>query len=142
MAAKLRVLVDVNVILDVLQRREPYYAASAGVLASIEAGQVEGAIAAHAVTTLYYLIAKGQPSARARTTLTDLCQFLVIAPIDQTVIEEALNLPCRDFEDAVQMIAALHHGAQYLITRNVHDYQTGPLPALQPAEFLALLAGS
>ncbi|MDI7277653.1 MAG: PIN domain-containing protein [Anaerolineae bacterium] len=142
MAAKPRVLIDVNVILDVLQKREPHYAASAGVLASIEARRVEGAMAAHSVTTLFYLIARGQSPAQARATLTDLGQFLAIAPVDQAVIEQALNLPCPDFEGAVQMIAALHYGAQYLITRNVQDYRAGPLPALQPAEFLALLASS
>ncbi len=142
MAAKPRVLVDLNVILDVLQRRVPHYAASAGVLASIEAGRVEGAMAAHTVTTLFYLIAKGRSPEQARATLTDLRQFLAIAPVDQAVIEEALNLPCSDLEDAVQMMAAVHHGAQYLITRNVQDYRAGPLPVLQPAEFLAVLANS
>ncbi len=142
MAAKLRVLVDVDVILDVLQKREPHYAASAAVLASIEAGQAKGAMAAHTFTTLYDLIAKGQSSEDVRAVLTNLRQFLAIAPVDQSVIDEALNLACRDFEDAVQMIAALHDGAQYFITRNVQDYQAGPLPALRPAEFLALLAGT
>lgn len=142
MAAKLRVLVDVDVILDVLQQREPHYAASAGVLASIETGRMQGAMAAHAVTTLFYLVAKAQSPQQARAMLTDLRQFLAIAPVDEATIEEALNLPYRDFEDAVQMIAAVHDGAQYLITRNVQDYQAGPLPALRPAELLALLAGS
>jgi len=37
------------------------------------------------------------------------------------------------------MVAAVHDGAQYLITRNVQDYQLGPLPALRPVEFLTLL---
>ncbi len=139
MAAKLRVLVDLNIILDTLQRREPFYPASARVLASIETGQAEGAMAAHTVTTLFYLIQKDESPEQARATLTDLMQFLPVAPVGQATIEEALNLPYRDFEDAVQMIAALHYGAQYVVTRNVHDYQAGPLPALQPAEFLALL---
>lgn len=137
-----KVLVDLNVILDVLQRREPHYTASAAVLASIEAGRVEGAMAAHVVTTLYCLIAKSRSSEQARTTRTDLRGFLAIAPVNQGVIEEALNLPCPDFEDAAQMVAALHYGAQYLITRNVRDYEAGPLPALQPAEFLALVGSA
>ena len=42
-------------------------------------------------------------------------------------------------EDAVQMIAAVRGGAAYLVTRNAPDYRAGPLPALQPAELLALL---
>lgn len=139
MAARPRILVDLNVILDTLQKREPFYAASARVLASIETGQVEGAMAAHSATTLFSLIAKDRSPAQARATLTALMQFLAIAPVDQATIEEALNLSYRDFEDAVQMVAALRCGAQYVVTRNVDDYQSGPLPALRPAEFLTLL---
>jgi hypothetical protein len=48
-------------------------------------------------------------------------------------------LPCQDFEDAVQMMAAVRMGADYVITRNPRDYKEGPLPALLPAELLALL---
>jgi predicted nucleic acid-binding protein len=139
MAARIRVLVDLNVVLDVLQGREPFYTSSAQVLANLETGAAEGAIAAHAVTTLFYLIAKSGSADQARATLTEILRFLSIAAVDQEVTEEALNLPYRDFEDAVQMMAAVHYGAQYLITRNVQDYQTGPLSALRPVEFLALL---
>jgi hypothetical protein len=59
--------------------------------------------------------------------------------VDQAVIEQALILPYRDFEDAVQMMAAVRSGVDYLVTRDVQDYESGPLPALQPAELLPLV---
>ena len=34
---------------------------------------------------------------------------------------------------------AVRAGAGYLVTRNVPDFRAGPLPALEPAELLALL---
>ena len=139
MVARIRVLVDLTVVLDVLQSREPFYASSAQALATMGTGAAEGAIAAHAVTTLFYLIAKNGTAEKVRATLTELMRFLSIATVDKEVIEEALKLPYRDFEDAVQMVAAVHDGAQYLITRNPQHYQLGPLPALRPVEFLALL---
>jgi hypothetical protein len=49
------------------------------------------------------------------------------------------NPTTSDFEDAVQMMAAVQADAQYLVTRNVQDYKAGPLPALQPVELLALV---
>ena len=139
MAGKLKVLIDLNLILDVLQRRESFYATSARVLACAETGVVEGLVAAHTMTTLFYLIAKDRSPEVARIALTELLRFLSIAAVDHTTIEQALNLPYGDFEDAVQMMAAVQAGAQYVITRNAQDYQAGPLPALQPAELLALL---
>jgi len=139
MAAKLRVLIDLDVILDVLQRWQPFYDVSARVLAAVETGQVEGWIAAHSITTLFYLYTKYQSAEQARIKIGELLSILPVAAVDQTVIEQALNLPFRDFEDAVQMTAALHAGAQYLITRNVPDYKGGPIPALDPAELLTLV---
>jgi len=70
MPTKLRVLIDVNVILDVLQRREPFYAMSARVLACAETGLVEGRVAAHSLTTLFYVLAKYQSAEQARVTLS------------------------------------------------------------------------
>ena len=139
MAASLRVLIDLNVILDVLQRREPFYDMSARVLAAAETRIVEGWVAAHSLTTLFYLLARYQSAEQARVALTDLLTLLSVAAVDHAVIEQALNLPYPDFEDAVQMMAASRSGMNYLITRNVRDYGLGPLPVLQPAELLALL---
>jgi predicted nucleic acid-binding protein len=136
---KPRVLFDLNIILDVLQERKNYYEFSAQLLAFAETGKVQGWLAAHSVTTLFYLISKDKSPEEARVTLTSLLQFLRIAPVDQTTIEQALNLPYKDFEDAVQMIAALQVKADYLLTRNVRDYQPAPLDVVQPVELLAIL---
>jgi predicted nucleic acid-binding protein len=137
--ARPSVLFDLGVILDVLQRREPFFDRSARALASAETGQVQGWVAAHSLTTLFDLLATYQSAEKARLVLTGLMTFLAVAQVDQAVVEQALNLPYSDFEDAVRLIAALRSGAQYLVTRNVQDYKAGPLPVLQPAELLALL---
>lgn len=139
MANTPRVIIDLNVILDVLQRRDPFYEASAALLAAAETGRVDGYMAAHSITTLFYLLQKGKSSAEARATITNLLQFLKIAPIDQTTIEQSLNLDYGDFEDAVQMMSAVQCRADYLITRNIKDYQPALLPVLQPVDFLATL---
>jgi len=139
MAAAPRVLIDLNVILDVLQRREPHFAASSQVLACAETGRIEAYVAAHSLTTLFYLIAKDRSADRARVILSDLLRFLTVAGIEQQTIRAALELPYPDFEDALQMVAALEVGAEYLVTREAGGYKAGPLPVLQPIELLALL---
>lgn len=138
-ADKSQVLFDLNIILDVLQERQDFYDFSAHLLAFAETGIIQGWLAAHSVTTLFYLIAKDKSPEQARVTLTSLLQFLKIAPVDQNTIEQALNLPYRDFEDAVQMMAALQIHADYLLTRNVRDYQPAPMEVVQPVELLAIL---
>jgi predicted nucleic acid-binding protein len=137
--AALRVLIDTNVVLDVLQVREPFFEASKRLLAAAETGGVQGMIAAHTVTTLFYLISKDKSSGQARTTITNLLQFLKVASVDQSTIEQALNLSYPDFEDAVQMLSAVQSKCDFLISRNVDDFKPGLLPVLSPVDFLATL---
>lgn len=96
-------------------------------------------VTAHSWITLFYLYAKEQSASLARVRLTELLQFFSVASVDQVVIEQALNLPYADFEEAVQMMAAVRSGADYLVTRNIQDYKAGPLPVIKPVELLALL---
>ncbi len=139
MANKPGVLIDLNVILDVLQKREPFYEASARLLSAAETGKIEGYIASHCLTTLFYLIQKDKGKAVARATITNILQIVKIAPVDQTTIEQALNLELPDFEDAVQMMAAVQCKLDFLVTRNLKDYQPALLPVLQPVDLLATI---
>jgi len=61
-----RVLFDTNVVLDVLLDRQPYVEASASAWAAVETGASEGMLAAHALTTIYYLVRKERGDAQAR----------------------------------------------------------------------------
>jgi len=139
MAAKPKAFFDLNIILDVLQNREPFYEASAQLLAYAETGKIQGFVAPHSLTTLFYLISKDQSAAKARATITNLLQFLAVAKIDQSTIEQAMSLSYRDFEDAVQMIAAVQCKADYFVTRNPKDFQPPLLTVIQPSELIALV---
>jgi len=139
MAAKIKAFFDLNIIMDVLQNREPFYEASAQLLACAETGKIQGFIAPHSLTTLFYLVSKDQSAAKARATITNLLQFLSVAKIDQSTIEQAMSLAYRDFEDAVQMIAAVQCKADYFVTRNQKDFQPPMLTVIQPSELIALI---
>jgi hypothetical protein len=106
------------------------FAASAQVLACAEMGQIEAYVAAHSLTTVFYLIAIDRSADQARIVLGDLLRFFVVAGIDQRTIEEALELPYSDFEDALQMVAAIQAGADYLVTGDVVGLRAGSLRAL------------
>lgn len=135
----LRILIDLNIVVDALTERQPFFEASAQVLAAAETGEFEGWIAAHSVTTLFYLLEKDSSNAAARVYLTKLIRFLKIATVDAATIDRALALPYDDFEDAVQMMAAVYANCAYVVTRDRDGFKAGPLPAVSPAELLALI---
>lgn len=134
-----RVLVDVNVVLDVLLARAPHAAASTACLAAIEARRVEGFLSAHAVTTLAYLVGRARGRAEERKVVQDLCALFAIAPVDGTTIQRALVLPLEDFEDAVTAAAAEAAGCEAILTRDASGFSGSPLPGVDPAFWLAML---
>jgi predicted nucleic acid-binding protein len=140
MAERPLVLFDVNVILDVLQPRRPFYDDSAASFAAAETGKITGLAAAHTVTTLFYLLVRWGSQDSARAHIVDLLSVLSVAAVDARVIEQALALPYRDLEDAVQMAAAHQARADYLVTRDRAGYGPGLIPAVTPAELHALIS--
>lgn len=138
MASKLQLLIDLNVILDVLQKREPFYADSAAIIDMVANKNATGFLAAHSITTLFYILRKTHDAQTAHALISQLLRFFTIAPANQAVIHEALQLGWKDFEDAVQMITAVHVEASYLLTGNPKDFQTKLVPVLTPTQFLRI----
>jgi predicted nucleic acid-binding protein len=135
----LRIFLDVNVILDVLAEREPWVEASASVLALCEIDEVEGIVAAHSITTLYYLTTKHLSRKKATAAMVDLLKLVSVAAVTQDVILKAISLGWTDLEDAVQGVCALESGSDFIITRDATAFDSLSIPAVTPSEFLALL---
>ena len=135
----LSVLVDLNVILDVMAKRQPHYLSSALVWAAAETGVVSGYVAAHSITTLFYLMARHLDREQAVASVQKLLTVFEVAAVDGAVIEHALSFGWPDFEDAVQMAAALRAGTHYLVTRNPQDFKDEVVPILRPPDLLNLL---
>ncbi len=135
----MKLLLDVDVVLDVALRRAPWVVESAALLTAIEEGRASASVAAHAVTTYYYVVAKQAGRGKAVQATADLLRLVGVTPVDVDGFRDALALSLRDFEDAVQAIAALRAGAEYLVTRNAADFRGTAIPIRTPGEVLALL---
>jgi len=131
-----RLFLDANVVLDVLAMREPHWQASVRVLAAIEGRRATGLVAAHSVTTIFYLLSKHLNRRKARAAIVQLLGLVRAAPVDHDVLLQALSLGWDDFEDAVQAAAALGAKATHLITRNPRDFAGLTIPVLAPDEFV------
>lgn len=135
----MRLLIDTNIILDVALERLPWASEAALLLDAIERGRADGYVASHAITTLYYIIARARDRRTAMTAVSDLLRFLSIVPLEAADFHHALVLGLPDFEDAVQAVASLKIGAEYLVTRNGKDYQEAPVTLRSAGEVFALL---
>jgi predicted nucleic acid-binding protein len=134
-----RILLDTNVVLDVLLDREPYVDASAAAWDAVETGISKGVLAAHAVTTIHYLLRKEKGNAKAKRILSGILTVFGVAAVDGAVVQEALQLPFSDFEDAVSAAAARSAGCDYIVTRDPKGFRESPVRCLTPEAVMPLL---
>ena len=136
---KKRLLIDTNVVLDVLMDRQPHAVASAAVFAAIETGKAEGFLAAHAVTTIHYLISRQLQEPDVKRALGALLKLFTVAAVDGSVLQRALQSSGADFEDFVTAAAAQASGCHLIVTRDPKGFRRVTLPTMTPAQALALL---
>src|SRR5258706_2503335 len=127
-----RILLDVNVVLDVLVDRKPLADDSSCVWAAVERGHLKGWLAAHGVTTVYYLVRSARGRAAARRTVDDILRVLDVARVDDEVIRRALRLDWPDFDDAVTAAAAEAAHCDAIVTRDPKGFPRSPVRVITP----------
>lgn len=127
--ARPRYLLDINVVLDFLQQREPWYPLAKALFQAEAQERVDLFIAANTVATLHFLIRKKDSPRKAMTKIEILLQRLRVADVTATVITRALRLGLDDLEDGIQASAAIEAGLPVLVTRNLKDF--GRIESLQ-----------
>lgn len=132
------ILVDLNVVLDVFQAREPHYGHSAALIDRVATRQLEASISAHAVTTIHYLVQRYQDIGSANDAVDWLLRHFAIVTIGRDQLLRARSLKFADFEDAVIAAAAESAGCRLIVSRNVKDFKDSPVQAVTPSEFLVL----
>jgi predicted nucleic acid-binding protein len=134
-----KLLLDIDIILDILLDRKPHVVASSQIWVAIETGRVKGIVPAHGVTTIYYLIRRAIGAATARRTIGTILQVLEVAAVDSNVIQSSLLLAWPDFEDAVTAAAAEAAGCDAIITRDPKGFPDSQVQVLTPETAAALI---
>lgn len=133
----MKVLIDTNIIIDVLAKREPFLADSARILRLSEEKRIEAFITANSVTDIIYILRKYIPNQDfLKFTIQNLFSIIDITDVLKTDIIKAFELDYKDYEDALQARCARRIKADYVITRNPADFSESTVPALTPEEFL------
>ncbi len=131
----MRLLIDINILLDVLQARQPYYMQSYAVWKICEKGFAEGWISSLSFADIVYIMRKQLRYDEIDVLLENIKNAFYFADLTLTEFETAANMKWHDFEDAVQSSTASHIHADYIITRNTKDYQDGQVKAITPQEY-------
>ena len=134
------ILIDTNVALDFLTMRQPYYDDSRNVMQACADEQLQGYIAFHSLPNIFYILRKGYSEANRREMLKKLCLVLKVTGASHEKVCEAIeDNEFSDFEDCLQDKCADEIFADYIVTRNVEDFQYSKVKAITPKKLLEII---
>ena len=130
---KRRIMVDLNVILDVLENRAEWVVASARVCAMCAEGKVIGFVPSHALTTIYYIVRKRGGKALADKAIDWVLSVFRVARCGAAEFLAARNSEVDDFEDAVVAASAQAEKCAVIVTRNIAHFSASSVPPIAPS---------
>ncbi len=133
------VLVDTDVLIDIALDRMPYVESSSALLDKLEQRPGTAFVAWHTLSNFYYLVTPTRGQDDTKAFLVELIRFVSVAPTTTDSLRYAAQLTMKDFEDAMQVAAALACNAEVIATRNIRDYANAPIQACTPSSLLDIL---
>ena len=136
----MRVLIDTNVMIDYIVKRSPYLDDAKKLIKLHADDRIDCCVAAHTITNLFYILRKDLTKEDRVDVLTKFSEMFTVISIDIEKLKSALrNTFFYDFEDCLQDECAQAFEADYIVTRNVKDFESSVVPAIEPKEFLQLI---
>ena len=130
-------LIDTNVILDVLINRPEFVKDSSMIWKLCETEQARGYISTLTYANMMYVMRKQMTPDQIVEIFRKLSLIFEFADFSPAVLERAVTMKWKDFEDVVQSATAEAIHADYIITRNLKDFMQSRVMAFTPSELLA-----
>lgn len=137
----MRLLIDANVLLDCLILEasglpRTGQQASNMVLGLCDTGMHEGLVAWHTLPIIAYYHGRQHSKEETADMIDMLLSFLEVPNVGHTDATRWREHGLSDFEDALQVAAAISGMADIIVTRNIGDFSDCLIPAMTPESFL------
>lgn len=133
-----RLLIDTNIVIDLLSKREQFYAEAAELFSRADKKELHLAISVLTFGNTNYILTKLKSAKAAKEILRKFLVLVELLALDDKITALALsddNFP--DFEDGLQYYSAMENQIDVIITRNKKDFKNSKIPVLTAKEFLA-----
>ena len=134
------VLIDTNILIDLLAKREGFYEDSALIFKVCDAGLANGHISALSISDTIYILRKHLSPEKTNEMIKKLHTLVDFEDIKSSdILAAAQRLP-KDFEDAVQDECASRIGVDFIVTRNLKHFEGSKVKAITPLSLLNYLS--
>ncbi len=132
----MKILLDTNIVLDLLLKREPFCNDAKDIFEMIESDKISGFLCATSITTIYYLINKSVDKSKADDIIDKILQLFNIADVNKNILIKSLKNNGKDFEDSVIYTSAECFNIDVIITRDKKGFKQSNVKVLSPNDFL------
>jgi predicted nucleic acid-binding protein len=132
----LNITIDTNVIIDALQKREPWRESAENIILLAASKKISAGVSASTITNIYYITSRKSGKALACDAISRLAKLLDFIAVDKSDCLKALSSGIDDYEDALLSVCAAKAKSKYIITRNVKDFANSKVPPITPDDFL------
>lgn len=132
----MKVLIDTNIILDVLCNRKDFVEESSKVFKLCEVKKIMGYISALSIANIVYIMRKELDTEKVKEILEKLSLIFEVVDLKSDELKRASSLDFKDYEDAIQSVQANRIKANYIITRNIKDYNKSKVTTIKPSELI------
>ncbi len=134
-----KLLIDTNIVIDLLSRREPFYEEAANLFSLADRKIIELHVSALTIANTSYTLLRHTDTKNTKEILRKLRLIVNVLPLNDKVIGIALNDDSfKDFEDSLQYFTAVENGMDLIITRNLKDFKASGLPVMTARQFLKI----
>ncbi len=131
-----KVFLDTNIVIDFLGERAPFYESAAKVMTLADQRKIHLFTTPVTIVNAHYILSKYENPVSALEKIRKFKILCDIAPMDNEVIEKAVNSDFKDFEDAMQYFSAISSGCSMILTRNEKDFKNALIPVMDAGNFL------
>ena len=135
----MRILLDTNVVLDFLLKRNPFDLEAKEIFKRSAIGDCQLYVSPITPINAFYTIRKEKSKATAFSSVEGLMKLVDIAKTDKKVLQGAFKISFKDYEDAVQHESAIAENLNAIVTRNEKDFKNGTIQIYSPVDFLKVL---
>ena len=137
----MRVLLDTNVILDVLQKRDPWFESGRRLFLAIANNRIQGCFTAKQAADIHFFSRKQfkeetNVDEKSRQVVSKLYALFELLDTTAEDCQNALSIANNDYEDAILIAGAVREKVDCIVTRIPDHFQVSPIPAYTPDEFV------
>jgi predicted nucleic acid-binding protein len=132
-----KLLLDTNIVIDLLAKRDPDYADAAQIFSLGDKRLLQLSVSALTIANTNYLLLKLKPHNEVKSIIRKFKLLVNVLSLDDKVINLALNdKDFKDFEDGLQYFSAIENDQDIIITRNLKDFKNSKIPVMTAEQYL------